>query len=116
MLVIVGTANLIGMVGILKSAVLGNGIRGGWKVIQQTSLEAYETIVADKSLSRMQRKVFECVEGWGPITNKQVSAVVGLPINCVTPRMGELVKLGKVKKVGVVCANNGKAQIEWGAC
>ncbi len=62
--------------------------------MQQTSLEAYAAI-ADH-LGPRQAEVFEIIRQYGPMNNTQIAAQLNWPINCVTGRVLELRRKGKV--------------------
>ena len=65
-------------------------------MVQETSLEAYESIVYE--LGQRQRQVLRAITELREATNKQIARHVSLPINSVTPRVLEL---RKKKLVGV---------------
>ena len=67
-------------------------------MIQQTTLQAYESIKCD--LSRRRRQIFDVIKSAGVVgvTNLEVSNKLNLPIKCVTGRTRDLVKLGYVKQ------------------
>lgn len=65
-------------------------------MIQETSLEAYESI--KDTLGKRQQQVYDCLKEIQPATNLMISKKLGLPINSVTPRVQEL---RNMKKVGV---------------
>lgn len=62
--------------------------------MQQTSLDAFSSV--RPSLGDRQQMVYDLIRCFGPLTNKEVSSLSGLPINSVTPRTLELRKLGLV--------------------
>lgn len=48
------------------------------------------------------------------MTNTEASTVIGLPINQITPRTNELVKLGRLKDAGrKKCSITGRTAIVW---
>jgi len=61
-------------------------------MMQQTSLEAYENIKNTGQLGRRQEEIFIAFHTYGPHTNLEISELIGLPINQVTPRVLELRK------------------------
>ena len=80
--------------------------------IQQTSLEAYRDI--RKKLGQKQQEVYDGFLGNGSCTNLEISKMMGIPINCVTPRTNELYKMGKIVKDGKrTCNVSGKTAISW---
>ncbi len=68
--------------------------------MRQTSLMAYESI--QKELSARQELVYHTISRYGAVSDKQLAKWLGWPINCVTPRRNELVKLGRVRECDVV--------------
>lgn len=65
---------------------------------QQTSLLAYKDL--GEKIGQRQKQVLEVLRLRGEANNRQVSEYSHLPINVVTPRMNELVTMGKVKAAG----------------
>lgn len=66
-------------------------------MFRQTSLLAYRSL--DKSkLNERQRQVLNSLDECYPANNRMVSEQSHLPINVVTPRMGELVAKGVVEE------------------
>lgn len=64
-------------------------------MIQQTSLLAYRSL--DKSkINERQKQVLHALEEIAPANNRQIAMQADLPINVVTPRMGELASKGLV--------------------
>ena len=89
----------------------GGGIRMG---IQQTSLEAYVSIVFD--LSNKQQRVYQLIKRLQPCSNKQISEYSRLAINSITPRVLELRKKGIVSNQGTrICPVTGKREMLWTA-
>lgn len=62
------------------------------KGIQKTSLDAWKLI--QESIGEKQRLVLETLKVLEMATDKQISTALGWPINCITPRRGELVEMG----------------------
>ena len=80
--------------------------------VQQTSLEAYSRI--KKELGKRQHEVYDGFLGNGTCTNLELSRLLGIPINQITPRTNELVKLGFVVEVEKrQCSVSGKKAISW---
>lgn len=66
-------------------------------MFRQTSLLAYRSL--DKSkINERQKQVFNTLEDIYPACNRQISAMSHLPINVVTPRMGELLQKGYIEE------------------
>lgn len=80
--------------------------------MQQTSLDAYNSLTEDK-ISERQRQVFEALQVIFPATNRQVSDYSGIPINVVTPRMGELRKKGLVEEAYVGFDVSNRPALYW---
>jgi len=63
--------------------------------IQQTSLQAYDAL---DNLGERQKSVFQTISSFRECTNAMIAYRLGVPINCITPRTNELVKLDMVVK------------------
>jgi len=61
-------------------------------MIQDTSLHAYA--LATQNLGAKQKAVLDALRFFPDATNAELAAYIGWPINRVTPRTGELKKLG----------------------
>lgn len=76
-------------------------------MIQQTSLEAYTSILP--RLSERQAKVFAVIEESDrPVCDVEIGAALHWTINCVTPRRGELELLQLVRKAGSTTTTSGR--------
>lgn len=64
--------------------------------MRQTSIFAYHSL-SDAQINKRQREVRAALIAIEPATNRMVSEASGIPINVVTPRMGEMVALGSVE-------------------
>lgn len=80
--------------------------------MQTTSLEAYRGLTAIK-LNERQKQVLEALEEISPATNRMISEHSGIPINVVTPRMGELAGKLKVEQAFVGADLSGRKAIYW---
>ncbi len=81
--------------------------------VQETSLAAYADAVPQ--LRPRQKKVYEILEEQGPMTNLEIAYYLHWPINIVTPRTNELVKLGVVQEMTRrPCRHTGRTSIAWG--
>ena len=78
---------------------------------KQTSIDAYYSIINE--LSNRQQQVYDCLKAYKILTNKEISNILGLPINQVTPRTNELVKAGLVAEGSPVLQDNGRRAIQW---
>lgn len=81
--------------------------------MQETSLEAYESIKA--FLGKRQKQVFEFMHGKGAMTDREISDGMNIPINCITNRRGELVELKLVKFAGYKTGSSGRRAMLWDA-
>lgn len=66
-------------------------------MLRQTSLLAYRSLETSK-VNERQRQVLNTLEDIYPANNRQISAHSHLPINVVTPRMGELLRKGMIEE------------------
>jgi len=81
---------------------------------QQTSIDTFQKIKKDGTLGKMQQEVYDGFLGNGSCTNLEVSKLIGLPINCITPRTNELVKLGLIiQECKRLCNISGRKSISW---
>jgi len=63
-------------------------------MIQETSLEAYIGIQSE--LGCRQQQILDIISKYDGVSNLDISRIVGLAINCVTPRVKELRDYGLV--------------------
>ena len=56
--------------------------------VQVTSLEAWECL--QPTLGKLQRMVYNIIKVYPGLCNREISEIMGKPINCVTPRVKEL--------------------------
>ena len=68
--------------------------------MQETSIEAYNSIQV--SLGKRQKNVHDMIKKNGSVTNRELSTLLQIPINQITPRTNELVKMGLVIQDGKV--------------
>ena len=64
-------------------------------MIQQTSMEAYDSIKTE--LGERQQQVYDTIEQHEGVSNLDISQILSLPINSVTPRVKELRNINLVK-------------------
>jgi len=77
-----------------------------------TSLEAW-TKVKDE-LSSRQKQVYNTIQKYPDHTNNELSKIMRIPLQSVTPRTGELLKLNKIKRVNRrACAVTGGNSWTW---
>jgi len=62
--------------------------------ISNTSLEAWNSIQID--MNHRQEQVYKTIQDHPMVSDKEIAFFADLPINQVTPRRGELFKMGKV--------------------
>lgn len=82
--------------------------------VQETSLDAFSELQKGK-LSEKRQEVLNGFEQLKSATNLEVSDLIKLPINSVTPRTNELVKMGVLIIMGRrKCSISGNTAIVWG--
>lgn len=81
---------------------------------QETSYMAWDSI--QKELNDKQKVVLWAFKSQGDMTNAEMADFLQWPINCVTPRVGELVKLHHIEARGIKNGPTGRRAIVWGAC
>lgn len=83
--------------------------------MMQTSLDAFLSL-RETGLAFRRRQVFEALQ-LGEANDRMVAERTFLPINCVTPRRGELVELGLVvEDRRDACPFTGKRTVFWKVC
>jgi len=80
--------------------------------MQQTSLSSYWSL-SKQQINQRQKQVLEALEEIAPANNRRVSEYSKIPINVVTPRMGELVKKQLVKIAYIGKDISGRQTIYW---
>lgn len=79
---------------------------------QITSLLAYQTVLTN--LGDRQVEVYKAIRRLGSCSSTMISKNTGLPINCVVPRVNEMVKLGVLIEARKgVCEETGFTVIFW---
>lgn len=86
--------------------------------VQQTSLFSYRKLKDAGKLSYRQVQVKELLEDTRvPLNNRQISEMLQLPINTITPRVKELRVLGIIEKAGIrTDAISNRAVLYWKIC
>jgi Mn-dependent DtxR family transcriptional regulator len=83
-------------------------------MIEDTSLWAYAQ--ATQHLGAKQKAVLDTLRFFPDATNAEIAARMNIPINTVTPRTGELRKMGLVLEAGVRrCKITGNRAHSWKA-
>lgn len=81
--------------------------------MQQTSLDAYYEL-EPRQIGQRQLHVLKIIRALGECTDKMVSEASSIPINVVTARRNELVKMGKVEEARKgPCTITGRNAIWW---
>ena len=81
-------------------------------MIRDTSIEAYAAI--HSTIGNRQREVLSALNQLDGATNLEISRHLDIPINQITPRTNELVKLEYVRvKKRRTCTISGRRCIEW---
>jgi len=65
-------------------------------MIQQTSLDAYQELMLSPHLSDLQKQVYAVLYEKGALNNRLIAMWLNKPINCITPRVMELRKMGLI--------------------
>jgi len=83
--------------------------------VQDTSIDTYYDILASGVLGKRQTEVYSAFKRLGDMTNNELSNFIQLPINVVTARTNELVKLGLIEeKYQRASTITGRRSIVWG--
>lgn len=83
-------------------------------MVDETSIKAYREIIAEGLLGDMQVQVADYISKTPNCTDKEMSEATKMPINCVTPRRNELVKMGVVEDMGTrKCSITGRTAHYW---
>ena len=77
----------------------------------ETSLAAAISMIDHTATGR--EKVFQLLTLHGPMTDQQMSIALGMPINTLTPRRGELANEGSIVKVGEGKTLSGRRAVLW---
>lgn len=69
--------------------------------MRQTSLLSYIQLKIEKRLGEKQQKVFAYISGYpSGCSDRQISEDLNMPINCVTGRRNELLRMGLIREKG----------------
>lgn len=78
----------------------------------QTSLQAYESI--QHSLGERQAHILRTISVYPGKNNREISALSSLPINCVTPRVLELRRMGLIEPDEILVDKvTGRRAVTW---
>lgn len=80
-------------------------------MMRDTSLDAYHSIKSE--LGKRQADVLRAIRILKSCTNQEIGNFLGLAINQITPRTGELVKMGYVTEDGTKITPSGRSAITW---
>lgn len=79
--------------------------------MRDTSIDAYRKILADGTITRSQKDVYECLYHHGPLTGREVNARVHEGAH---KRLSELLDRGVVRTVGTrKCSISGQNSTQW---
>lgn len=82
-------------------------------MIQQTSIDSYYTL---EHLPEKRKIVYDAIVNMKTACNLDIAYYLKLPINRITPRTNELVKLGLVEfSHKDICTRTGKTVMYWKA-
>jgi len=71
------------------------------KGMADTQLASYYKFTIEH-LSTRRKAVYECLETYGPLSNRLIAEKEHKPVNCITGRTNELCKMGLADEVGTV--------------
>lgn len=77
--------------------------------VAETSRWAFETV----DLTVRQRQVMEAIAEMGECCDQEISKKLGMPINCITPRRGELVERRLIVRARIKEGPNGRLVSVW---
>jgi len=70
-------------------------------MIEQTSIDSYIATRKDGKVGKRQREIMGLLERVaGPLNNRMIAELLGIPINSTTPRVFELRDKGLVESAG----------------
>jgi len=82
--------------------------------VQQTSLDSFKEETNTGSLGRKRELVFKAFKEYGDHTNLEISKLLNFPINQITGRVNELVKMKLLENKGKRrCFVSGRTVIVW---
>lgn len=81
---------------------------------RETSKSAYQSIMANGTLSQRRRDVYDILYKYGPLSASEVCQKLSLPRDSVSPRLSELQRLSIVKEFGTkTCGITGQTVTAW---
>lgn len=82
--------------------------------VRQTSLETFYELKESGNLNKLQEIVFNYFIEYPCSTDKEISELSEIPINIITARRNELVKIGKLQEYNRrECMVTGRKAITW---
>lgn len=82
-------------------------------VVAQNSLLAYYSLVPEHTIT-MRGKVYKIICDRCGVSDKELAMILQVPINRVTPRRHELLKMGLIKELCTVkCSQTGRTMSLW---
>lgn len=78
--------------------------------VEQTSMDAFTRV----DLNNCREQVLLAIRYLGESTDTEIASYLRWPINSVTPRRGELYKMGLVGCKGKKVKENGRSALIWG--
>lgn len=79
--------------------------------MNETSLEAYYTLQANRKLQPMELRVLEQLHNRGPLTREEISAFAVMKLSSVCGRVSSLLKAGVIEECGQVLVNKVKQNL-----
>ena len=84
-------------------------------MIQDTTLESYAKLKDEGKVCPRQKEIMWMFNRHGNLTDRALARFTGLPINSITPRRNELVKLNLVeRKEKIYDPETKRTVISWG--
>jgi|26BtaG_2_1085354.scaffolds.fasta_scaffold01215_12 DNA-binding MarR family transcriptional regulator len=85
---------------------------------RDTSLQAFIDLQSKRDkLGKLQDMVYYYILNNPDSTDKEISEILSIPINCITARRNELVKLGIIESVfSRKCTITGRTALCWRVC
>lgn len=82
--------------------------------VRDTSLMAFMEVREDREhLGQMQMKVFEVIKANPYVSDLEISEILGIQINSITPRRNELLEMGFIMDCGTKKNKNNRLVHYW---